>query len=54
LSKVKTYRRLYSCGFEIVEEEYKNNKIYFTVKKVKEPTYDLNPSYGFLIKLKKG
>jgi len=36
---------------EIIEEEYKNNKIYFTVKKVKEPFYDLNPSYGFLIKL---
>jgi len=51
LSKAETYGRLYSCGFEIIEEEYKNNKIYFTVKKVKEPFYDLNPSYGFLIKL---
>ena len=53
LSKAETYGRLYSCGFEIVNEEYKNNKIYFTVKKVKDPSYDKNPSYGFLIKLKR-
>jgi lipopolysaccharide/colanic/teichoic acid biosynthesis glycosyltransferase len=51
LSKAETYGRLYSCGFEIVDEEYKNNKIYFTFKKVKNPFYDMNPSYGFLIRL---
>jgi lipopolysaccharide/colanic/teichoic acid biosynthesis glycosyltransferase len=53
LSKAETYGRLYSCGFEIVEEEYKNNKIYFTFKKVKEPLFPKKPSYGFLIKLKR-
>ena len=53
LSKSETYGRLYSCGFEIVDEEYKNNKIYFTVKKVKEPLYPKKPSYGYLIKLKR-
>ena len=53
LSKAETYGRLYSCGFKIIEEEYKNNKIYFTVKKVKEPLFPKNPSYGFLIKLKR-
>ena len=53
LSKAETYGRLYSCGFEILVEEYKNDKIYFTVKKVKDPSYDENPSYGFLIKLKR-
>lgn len=53
LSKAETYGRLYSCGFEFVEEEYKNNKVYFTFKKVKEPIFDNNPSYGFLIKLKR-
>lgn len=53
LSKAETLGRLYSCGFEIIEEEYKNNRIYFTVKKVKDPLYDMNPSYGFLIKLKR-
>jgi len=51
LSKAETYGRLYSCGFEIVDEKYYNNRIYFTFKKVKEPLYPKNPSYGFLIKL---
>ena len=53
LSKAETYGRLYSCGFKIVEEEYKNNKIYFTFKKAKEPSFPKKPSYGFLIKLKR-
>ena len=53
LSKAETYGRFYSCGFELVKEEYLNNKIYFTFKKVKEPLYPKNPSYGFLIKLKR-
>jgi lipopolysaccharide/colanic/teichoic acid biosynthesis glycosyltransferase len=53
LSKAETYGRLYSCGFEIIEEEYKNNRVYFTVKKVKEPLFPMKPSYGFLIKLKR-
>tara|TARA_B110000902_G_C14212649_1_gene551937 strand:+ start:420 stop:1331 length:912 start_codon:yes stop_codon:yes gene_type:complete len=51
LTKSETYGRLYSCGFEIIEEEFKNNKIYFSAKKVKEPLYPKNPSYGFLITL---
>tara|TARA_B110000008_G_scaffold271107_1_gene302167 strand:+ start:5355 stop:6266 length:912 start_codon:yes stop_codon:yes gene_type:complete len=53
LSKAETYGRLYSCGFEFIEEEYKNNKVYFSFKKVKKPSYDMHPSYGFLIKLKR-
>lgn len=53
LSKAETYGRLYSCGFEIIEEEYKDDRIYFTFKKIKEPLFDMNPSYGFLIKLKR-
>lgn len=53
LSKAETYGRLYSCGFEILDEKYKYNKIYFTVKKVKEPLFPKTPSYGFLIKLKR-
>tara|TARA_Y100001954_G_scaffold157036_1_gene166845 strand:- start:13500 stop:14396 length:897 start_codon:yes stop_codon:yes gene_type:complete len=51
LSKAETYGRLYSCGFELLEEEYKEDKVFFTVKKVGEPTFDMNPSYSFLIKL---
>jgi len=39
LSKAETFGRLYSCGFEIVDEEVKNGRLYFTVKKVKEPVF---------------
>lgn len=53
LSKAETYGRLYSCGFEIIEEKYKNNRIYFSAKKVKKPIHDNKISYGFLIKLKR-
>jgi lipopolysaccharide/colanic/teichoic acid biosynthesis glycosyltransferase len=53
LSKAETYGRLYSCGFKILNEEYKNNKIYFTVKKIKEPLFPKKPSYWFLIKLER-
>jgi len=53
LSKAEVFGRLYSCGFEIIQEEWKNNRIYFTARKVKEPLYDMNPSYGFLIKLRR-
>ncbi|MDC1327130.1 sugar transferase [Ulvibacter sp.] len=51
LSKAETYGRLYSCGFKMVTEEYKNGRIYFTFKKVKEPFYPDKPSYGFIIVL---
>lgn len=53
LSKAETYGRLYSCGFEIVEEEYVNNRLFFTAVKVKAPMYPKNPSYGFLISLER-
>jgi lipopolysaccharide/colanic/teichoic acid biosynthesis glycosyltransferase len=52
-SKSEIFGRLYSCGFEIVKEEFKNNKIFFTAKKIKEPLFDTDSSYGLLIKLKR-
>lgn len=53
LSKAETYGRLYSCGFEIVAEKTIENYLYFIVKKVKEPTYDSDPTYGPIIRLKR-
>lgn len=53
LSKTEILGRLYSCGFEIIEEKYINNQFYFVTKKVKEPAFDNNPTYGPLIKLKR-
>ena len=53
LTKAETFGRLYSCGFEILEERKINNELYFVAKKIKEPAYDPDPTYGPLIKLKR-
>ncbi|MCD4746576.1 MAG: sugar transferase [Bacteroidales bacterium] len=53
LSKAETLGRLASCGFEILDYKELNNLIYFITKKVKEPAYDLNPSYGPLFKMRR-
>jgi lipopolysaccharide/colanic/teichoic acid biosynthesis glycosyltransferase len=51
LSRAEILGRLYSCGFEIVEEKLTTNLLYFTVKKIKDPAYDMNPTYGPFVKL---
>jgi len=53
LSKAETLGRLVSCGFEIIEYREINNLLFFITKKIKEPAYDLNPSYGPLFKMKR-
>jgi lipopolysaccharide/colanic/teichoic acid biosynthesis glycosyltransferase len=44
---------LYSCGFEVVDEKTIDNTQYFVVKKVNDPVYDNDPSYGPIIRLKR-
>ena len=46
LSKAEMLGRLVSCGFEIIDSRKINGLNYFIVKKVKEPLFDLKPSYG--------
>lgn len=53
ISRAETYGRLYSCGFEIVDEKSINNSLYFVAKKIKEPTFDTDRTYGPIIKLKR-
>ena len=53
LSRAEIYGRLYSCGFEIVDEKTIDNTQYFIAKKVKEPVYDNDPTYGPIIRLKR-
>lgn len=53
ISRAETYGRLYSCGFEIVDEKTIRNSLYFVARKIKEPTFDTNPTYGPIIKLKR-
>lgn len=53
MSKAETFGRLYSCGFEIKEEKMINDVLYFVARKISEPVYDDNPTYGPLIKLRR-
>lgn len=53
LSKAETFGRLYSCGFELVDDQLINGYLFFSARKVQEPAYDYNPTYGPLIRLKR-
>jgi len=51
LSKAEGLGRLVSCGFKIRDFKSIDGLIYFVVKKVGEPSFDENPSYGPLYKM---
>ncbi|MBE0637174.1 MAG: sugar transferase [Bacteroidales bacterium] len=53
ISRAETLGRLYSCGFEILEEKYIGDEFYFVVVKTGEPTYPEAPSYGPIVRLKR-
>ncbi len=53
LSKAEVLGRLVSCGFEITEYEEIDGIHYFSAKKVKEPFYNMNPSFGPLFKMQR-
>lgn len=53
LSTTETLGRLYSCGYELVNKVEIKNKLYFSVKKVSKPKYDMHPTYGPLVKMQR-
>jgi lipopolysaccharide/colanic/teichoic acid biosynthesis glycosyltransferase len=53
LSKAEAFGRLYSCGFEILDERIIDKNFYFVAIKVKDPLYPKNPSYGPMIALER-
>ncbi len=53
ITRAETLGRLISCGFEVQDEEYIGNLCYIKVKKTGGPSYDPDPSYGPLIRLKR-
>lgn len=53
ISRAELLGRLYSCGFEVVEEEYVDNLFFVVSRKIKHPAFDLEATYGPLIKLKR-
>ena len=53
LSKAESLGRLVSCGFEILDFKVIDGIHYFAAKKVKDPSFDMSPSYGPLFKMKR-
>jgi len=51
LSKAESLGRLVSCGFDIVDVKEFDGINYFVAKKIKEPEYNMNPSFGPLFKM---
>lgn len=53
ISRAEALGRLYSCGFEILDERQVNGSLFVVARKFREPFYDLAPTYGPLVKLKR-
>lgn len=53
MSRAEMFGRLYSCGFEVVDENMIDGSLFFVARKVNQPIYDKNPTYGPLIGLKR-
>jgi len=53
MSKTEILGRLVSCGFEIKKIIDYNGRTYILSHKVREPYYDMNPSYGPIFKMKR-
>ena len=51
MSRAEMFGRLYSCGFEIIDQKPIDHSLFFVVKKVKDPNYDNNPTYAPIIRL---
>lgn len=53
MSRAEALGRLYSCGFDVVGEENSNGRMCIAARKVKNPAFDMNPTYGPLVKLRR-
>ncbi len=53
LTQAEILGRLYACGFEVTKESFVNGLYFFVTKRIKEPAFDINPTYGPFIKLKR-
>lgn len=53
ISRAELLGRLYSCGFGVAKDVFINGSYYVLAVKQKQPAFDLEPTYGPLIKLKR-
>jgi lipopolysaccharide/colanic/teichoic acid biosynthesis glycosyltransferase len=51
MSRAEILGRLYSCGFEVLVEEFISQNYYWVARKKKIPCFDMNPTYGVLVHL---
>jgi hypothetical protein len=51
LSRAETLGRLYSCGFEVLEEKYIGSYLFFVARKTGKPSFPKSPTYGPVIRL---
>ncbi|REL33812.1 sugar transferase [Rhodohalobacter sp. SW132] len=53
LSRTETLGRLHSCGFKVLNHRLIGHKTWFIAKKVTDPLFDMEPTYGVLVTLKR-
>ena len=53
MSETEIIGRLVSCGFKLKEKLEISGLTYYLAEKVREPFYDMNPSYGPIFKMKR-
>lgn len=53
ISEMESYGRLYSCGFELVDSKEIDGKLWIVGRKRAEPVFNMDASYGPLIRLKR-
>jgi len=53
ISLTEVLGRLVSCGFEIKEYRSSNGQTWFAVTKSQKPAYDMHPTYGPLVRLRR-
>ena len=51
ISRAEVLGRLFFCGFDVIAEEEKDDRLYFIAQKVKTPSLDQSPTYGPLVQL---
>lgn len=53
MAEMEAIGRLYACGFKLIASEKVGTELHFLAEKVGDPSYDMEATYGPLIKLKR-
>jgi lipopolysaccharide/colanic/teichoic acid biosynthesis glycosyltransferase len=53
LSRTETLGRIYAAGFEIINEKFIKDNLYFVARKIKNPIFNYEPVYGPIFKMRR-